>query len=170
MNMKRLKVILAAIIGGSLIWGGIVSVNFIRDIFPSFLLPPARLSAFLGNEFAESVAEQVNAYGFVDFDQIADFEWSHLLIATPYQDPWQMLEDNGFRRQRINSGIKFEDWQNLLIFLNDGRVVTYINLRRGIADFRGTINPNQIFQRDNATFFVFSPESVWGWNGAQLAH
>jgi len=70
----------------------------------------------------------------------------------------------------MNTGIKFSDGHNLLVFLNSGRVVAYINLLRGVADFRGTINHNQLFTRDNSIFFVFSAESVWGWDGAQLAH
>ena len=171
LRVSKKKIIIAAAIAFALLFiiGG-MTVSFVRSIFPNFMLPPARLTAFLGQEFSQTIEDQINTLGFVDFDEITDFEWSHLMIVTPYQDPWQMLEANGIRRQRIDTGIWFSDVHNLLVFLNGGRVVAYINLSRGVADFRGTIANEWLFERANTTFFVFAPESVWGWSGAHLAH
>ena len=149
--------VILTFVGTTLLWAGFFAVNFVRDIYPNFLLPPSRITVVLGREFSQGVEEQIASYGFVNFDQLADFEWNQMFIVTPYQDPWRVLDDNGIRRQRINTGIKFEDWQSLLVFLNDDRVVAYINLPRGIADFRGMVNDGRIFQRENTTF-PFSPQ------------
>lgn len=167
---NRKKIIIATIAFVLLLIIGSMAFNFIKGIFPNFMLPPVRLTAFLGHEFSQTIENQVNTYGFVDFNEITDFDWSHLLIVTPYQDPLQMLENNGIRRQRINTGIQFSDVHNLLIFLNGDRVAAYINLSRGVADFRGTIANERLFERANTTFFVFAPESAWGFSGAHLAH
>ena len=157
-------------VGSFLVWAGVTATTFIREINSNFLLPLTSPSVILGREFSDSIEQHIASYGFVDFDQLADFEWNRMMIATPYQDPWQMLENHGIQCQRINTGIKFEDWQSLIIFLNNGRIAAYINLPRSVADFRGTIQSDQIFQRENSSFFVFSSESIWGWDGVHLAH
>ena len=59
----------------------------------------------------------------------------------------------------------------MLIFLNDGNIVAYINLPRGIVDFRGTVSSDRILERENTTFVALRAESFWqGWHSTQLAH
>lgn len=168
---KLIALVIAVCIGLPMLLLGIAAWSFMRNTFPNFMLPPTRLTTVLGRDFSQSVEEQLYSYGFVDFNELTDFEWNQMLIATPYQNPWQLLENNGIRRQRMNTGIMFEDWQNLLIFLNDNRVVAYINLSRGIADFSSSIPSGEMLQRENTTFVVSHPESFWhGWHGTSLFH
>jgi len=171
-NTRRLIVIGVIFLAGILLGlAGFGAAGYIREINPNFMLPHTQPAISLNQEFSRRIESHIDAQGFLDFSQVADFEWDEMLIVTPYQDPWQILEDNGFRRQRLNSGIKYEDWQNLLIFLNEGSVAGYINLSRSIADFQGHAQSNQVLRRENTTFYVIQPESVWqAWHGPHLSH
>jgi hypothetical protein len=137
------------------------------------MLPYASLDVVLNKEFSLNISESITSYGFIDFDQLTDFEWNYMLIVTPYQDPWELLENNGMRRQRINTGIKYGDGHNLLMFFNDTRIAGYINLPRNVADFFNYSYEqcNWLLRRENSTFVAVRPESMWqAWHGVHLAH
>jgi len=168
---------------------GVAAWSFMRDIDPNFMLPPTRLTVVLTQEFSQDIQRHIATYGFVDFDQLADFEWSHMLVVVPYSDPQQILEENGLRRQRMNSDITSSggEGRNLLIFLNDDRVVAYIDVLGHYAGFDLVDLPK--LPRNNTTFsalplavgrlsedpgdlnfLYFKAKSFDGWGASGLTH
>jgi|GEM_PF-6898630 len=114
----------------------------------------------LAQEFIESVYENISTHGYVDFDIIADFEWDNLLLIAPYNNPRTVFEEEGIPWfwGRLNTNIRYHEGINLLVFLNDKRVIHHIEYPRFMGNlacydpirFGGHV----ILERNNTRFQV----------------
>jgi hypothetical protein len=72
----------------------------------------------------------------LEFQKITDFEWDKLYIITPYMPVKDFCKENGIKGvASIDTSIEINDTINLLMFVLDNNVVSYVNFPRNQADF-----------------------------------
>jgi hypothetical protein len=108
--------------------------------------------------FSEAIYQNSLVYEKVNFNDIADFEWSQLLLIRSYMNPRQVFEDEGLRWQNIRTSIKYHDGITLIVFLYDNQIVAFRDHSREMGDFLADGNTHlirygySIFDRKDANF------------------
>ncbi|MBU9711518.1 hypothetical protein [Evansella tamaricis] len=77
------------------------------------------------------VSEEENK---VDFNALTDFNWDKAYVFTPYTPVDQISETLG-EEWNHSTAISYLDTINLIIFMEDGEVVKYVELSRLYGDF-----------------------------------
>ena len=96
----------------------------------------------------------------LEFQNITDFKWDKLYIITPYISPKDFCKENGIKGvASIETSIEINDTINLLIFVLDNKIVSYVNFPRNQADFStiGKANKQGFSQKD--AVFGFKEDS-----------
>lgn len=90
----------------------------------------------------------------LEFEKITDFKWDKLYIITPYMPPKDFCKGNGINGvASIDTSIEINDTINLLMFVLDNKIVSYVNFPRNQADFSTIAKANkQGFSQKNAIF------------------
>ena len=86
-------------------------------------------------EIADKVLEDSIAIPF-SFDSLTNYTWEKAFIITPYS---QLDKVEHITRADLGSiektGIEFDDGKNVIAFINNGKLVSYVDLPRGSGDF-----------------------------------
>jgi len=112
----------------------------------------------LDDIFSEAIHKNALVYEKVNFNDIADFEWSQLLLIRSYMNPRQVFEDEGLRWQNMRTSIKYHDGITLIVFLYDNQIVAFRDHSREMGDFLADGNTHLIrygyslFDRKDANF------------------
>gem|GEM_PF-4572258 len=81
----------------------------------------------------------------IALNQLTNFSWNQVHLATPYSDLRQVLSDNGIRNVNINTyNIAQRDDINLMVFIEKNSVVKVLPLSRRDIDFKAE-NTQQLF-------------------------
>lgn len=72
----------------------------------------------------------------IEFKKIVTFDWDKLHIITPYANPKEYAKRQNIKGiNLIDTNIDINDSINLLIFVLDKKIVSYINYPRSKGDF-----------------------------------
>lgn len=111
------------------------------------------------NQLQTALSRSVRMYrvgyaSHIDLQTFTGFEWDQLYIFPPYMPLDSIDESLGFSWSRsIQTSIPSNDEINLLVFLNEDRVVRWIEVPRNTADF-AQIAAESPFTPQNARFFL----------------
>lgn len=101
----------------------------------------------------EKIYETILNNNEIDFDKIAtDFGWDEIYILIPYTNPKDFLKSENIKWNKINNLIESNDGINLILFLKEKEVVSYLNRPRNYGDFIFT-SPMK-FDRNSAKFKI----------------
>jgi len=106
----------------------------------------------LGQSFIGEVYKSIIEKGFVDFNEIADFEWERLIIVGPYSIVNRVLTEEGLNWRRPVTHIESSDVITLLMFANKNHVVAFVHYPRGKGDFSQAVQGWAVFNRGEANF------------------
>ena len=85
---------------------------------------------------------------------LTSFEWSDLYVFKPYTPIDEIHSTLGFEWEQAESTmIQHAEGFNLLVFVNDKRVVSFVKVPRNYGDFY-RITVSGPFARDNSSFVV----------------
>ena len=142
-----------------------IAANFLLHMYdhnPNILTPRPIHRVRLGNTFTELIRNQMLSYGYVDFDQLADFDWTHFVVIRSQRDLEQLIEANSIPRRRIDTPA--------VVFLNNRRIITYVNIPSGLTSFHfgewpgGSSSwnwPAQVTPRNNSLFIAYIYQSAY---------
>ena len=86
-------------------------------------------------EIADKVLKDSVAIPF-SLDSLTSYTWEEVFIITPYT---QLDKVEHITRADLSSiektGIEFDDGKNVIAFINNGKLVSYVDLSRGSGDF-----------------------------------
>lgn len=128
--MKNRKVILCVIVTILLICIGVISTQFQHEKMMQDNNLKSKLETLA--ESKKSNYEKVT----IDFKEIATFDWDKLHVITPYVSPKEYAKRQNIKGMNlIDTDIDINDSINLLIFVLDKKIVSYINYPRNKGDF-----------------------------------
>jgi len=130
----------------------IISVLLLIILVYIFLFQTEPAVTRLGQSFIDEVYKSFIEKGFVDFNEIADFEWERLLIVGPYSIVNRVLREEGLNWQRPVTHIESSDAITLLMFANKNNVVAFVHYPRGKGDFSQAVQGWAVFNRGEAKF------------------
>ena len=103
-------------------------------------------------DLIEVISPHVVGSDTIDFDVMTtDFEWDELLIIRPYADYRRLLKEEKVSWRRIDNHARHSDISSLLIFVNNKKIVAYVNYPRHNVSFG---YEHGAFQRDSSKFRV----------------
>jgi hypothetical protein len=103
----------------------------------------------LAENFTKAVAQAPDNDGTVTLPEIADFAWDRVLLVQPGTPRAAITRRLGHEW----TGIDTVDGGDLLLFINDGKVVRFADYR-GSNSFEGFDRPFADIPREAATFAV----------------
>jgi len=106
-----------------------------------------------------SVAVEANDVGVVNVSEVASFAWDRLFVFSPYTTSAQVEKELGFRWSE-SARIESSDSFVLLVFVDHGRVVRFIEQPRGSGDFSPCHRAGG-FSRSEAVFRFSKDTSGW---------
>lgn len=88
-------------------------------------------------------------------DTLTNYSWDSVIIMTPYYSIDDIERSTKINLSEIRqTGIEMNDGINVLAFLRDGKLISYIDLSRRNGDFSYSIDSSRIFIKENALFEV----------------
>ncbi|MGG3450488.1 hypothetical protein ABER98_11485 [Domibacillus aminovorans] len=85
---------------------------------------------------ANMITSMKNNPSQVDFNKVTNFKWDKMYTFTPYTPDKEITKQLGFKWKYSNeTNIDYLDDINLLVFVNDDRVIQYLELSREYGDF-----------------------------------
>jgi len=84
----------------------------------------------------------------IDFDKIFDEEWDEMIVIEPYSTPKDLYKN--FKWNKINTSIEYRDDINLIVFLKNKKIISYLNYPM----IKGNFLDYGVFKRDSARFKV----------------
>ena len=130
----------------------VVSVLVLIIVICIFLFQTEPVVTRLGRSFIDEVYKNIIEKGFVDFNEIEDFEWERLIIVGPYSSVGHVLTEEGLNWQRPFTNIEYSDAITLLMFANKNHVVAFVHYPRDRCDFSQAVQGWAVFNRDEANF------------------
>jgi hypothetical protein len=114
----------------------------------------------------EKKFEQLTSRALIDttsvkfrLDTLTRFSWDTLIIRTPYYPIENLIEEHKIDASEINiSKIHNNDNSNLLLFVENGKIINYLNLPRDKGDFSNIGDKNLILTRENCIFELIKTE------------
>jgi hypothetical protein len=106
----------------------------------------------------DTLKNYVSKNNTIKLQNITNFEWDTAYIFTPYSNPKQKLEDDDVNWERINDSIIFRDDIDLIVFVHDNNIVSYINYPRNYGDFN--INTTTKFNQKTAIFNISKKQNI----------
>lgn len=86
----------------------------------------------------------------VSLKDSTDFRWDSIYIFTPYSNPNEMKEIRGMNS--MDTSIKYNDTINLLVFVEDLKVIKYVEIPRNKGDF--SLVTRKEFKANEAVFIT----------------
>lgn len=110
------------------------------------------------NELKMNIVNAVKEEGadVLDFSKITDFEWDKLYVFNPYSDPSKELREDGVRCFNNSFNIEFNDTITMIAFINDNKLVNYVNINYIYFNFEDTTN--FILDKDEAVFNIIKSD------------
>jgi hypothetical protein len=99
----------------------------------------------------------------LEFDKITDFKWNKLYIITPYVNQKDFCKKNGIEGvDSIETSMEIRDDINLLLFVLDNELVSYVNFPRNQADFSkiGKSNEKGFLYKDAVFEFKHNVDGI----------
>ncbi|MFA9421929.1 MAG: hypothetical protein ACERLG_00005 [Sedimentibacter sp.] len=98
----------------------------------------------------------------IEFKEIVTFDWDRLYILTPYASPEEYAKEQNIEGiNLINTDIDINDGNNLLIFVLDKKIVSYVNYPRSKGDFYNSIKYEQDGLTPDEAIFEVTEEKDW---------
>lgn len=104
----------------------------------------------------------------IDMARLTNFSWDKFFVFTPYTAVDNMESRLGFSDIRLpKTDITFRDDMNLLVFVEDHKIIHYVEYARIKGDFDKTVNKKDGFSPAEAVFKVHfragweTPILVW---------
>lgn len=92
---------------------------------------------------------------------LTDFDWDTLYVISPYSNVEIFIEANGLiAKEKINSSIEVNDGINLLLFVKNGEIISYVEHNRASGDFTYS---NELKDRYSSQESIFQMTQVDGW-------
>ena len=105
-------------------------------------------------EHISKVSIETNTMLVFSMDSIANFKWDSLVILPPYTN-LELVSKKFFINFKVlsNTGIQQNDNKCVLVFIENGHIVNYVNIQRGVMDFY-QVNDYRLFLRSDANFRI----------------
>ena len=130
----------------------IISVILLIIAVCIFLFQTKPIVTRLDHVFADEVYKNIIENGFVDFNEITDFEWERFIIVSPYSIVSRVLKEERLNWQKPVKHIESSDNNTLLMFVNKNHVVAFIHYPRDRGDFSQKVQGWTVFNKDEANF------------------
>ncbi|MGL5753355.1 MAG: hypothetical protein ACRCXT_22615 [Paraclostridium sp.] len=127
------------------------------------------ISYYNSKQVSEDVAlrneiiKEVSSSEEIDFSKIDNFSWDKMYIFTPYSDSRRILAKDNVRNYNDDMSMEYTDAKNIVAFIDNNKVVSYISINREDFDFEPM--EGYIISRDEAIFSVNRKE---GWITLEL--
>lgn len=83
----------------------------------------------------DTLEDYVNKNNTVNLQNLTNFKWDKAYIFAPYSNPREKLEEDDVNWERINDSIIFRDDVDLIVFVHDNNIVSYLNYPRNYVIF-----------------------------------
>lgn len=141
----KLRYIIAGIFISICFMVGFINLNIVND----------------DNELKMNIVKAVKQTDedILDFSKVTDFEWDKLYVFTPYSDPSQRLREDGVRCFNNSFSIEFNDTITMIAFVNDNKLVKYVNINYHYFNFEDTTN--FVLDKDEAKFNIIKSDGQY---------
>lgn len=112
----------------------------------------------LGKTISAAAQEGARDVNVVDVPVLAAFEWDRLHVFPPYTSATTIQQELGFSWSEARRIEKHDDFV-LLVFLNRGQVVRFVDLPRDGADFADAFRKGGFTHSDGLFRCTKGPES-----------
>lgn len=103
-------------------------------------------------ELNKYIVKIVNNSEQVNFQEITDFDWDNIYIFTPYLDPINIFKEDNIKNYNISFNIKHLDTINMIAFVNQNKLVKFVEINR--SDFEFEHIENYKVSKNDAIFSV----------------
>ncbi len=108
------------------------------------------------------IIQNSNKATIIDFSKITDFKWESMYIITPYtniKEYFDTVEIEGYNF--IKTSIETNDSINLIVFVSDNKIISYINFDRIYGDFDlSMLRQQSKFSKEDAIFEVIKENNI----------
>ncbi len=93
-----------------------------------------------------------------DLGELVDVQWDNVYIIPPYSDVKQFCEDNDIEYRRLKTDIEHRDDINLLVFVDEQKIVKFAEISRSISDLAV---PSGVINKKSAKFEYDQTNKIW---------
>lgn len=145
-----------------------------KFLFLAAILPSCNSSSESSDEIyvdheLENRLEQLTEIGRYDtvrimfrLDTLTDYSWDTLIIVTPYYPIEEIEQQTKVDLAAIkNTGIENDEASNVLAFVKNGQLISYVDLPRPKGDFASNSDSLIIVTPENSTFVLERTEKYF---------
>ncbi|WP_088011271.1 hypothetical protein [Gottfriedia acidiceleris] len=107
----------------------------------------------------KKIASIIISKDTIDFkNDIQGLNWDQLYLITPYADLKEEIRRMHLKTNvKIESNINYDDTINLMVFIKDKEIVSYVNFPRKKGDFN--LVKSKMFEANNSKFKIIKKQN-----------